>query len=587
MEEADLVDRRFIRYLATTAIAALSLGVAACTAPPPAVEVVKDVPPTPAPISVQIGADYRTAKEPGINDIGGIPPEDLTATPKKGGMVNLNGRDISRFDPCCAQNINVERLVTTLWGNGVVRWDLKCNCPAPDLAESWTVTPDGLTYTFKIRTGVKFHNKPPVNGRAMTIEDVRWSVARNSGFDLGAGKIAQMGSFFKTLKTVEAVDATTLRITLKQVDVNLLRNLMYEYLTVLPKEAADSKGDFEKIESLIGTGPFMPTLVTNIGTNKFEKNPNYWEQGKPHLDGITLLAGADAATTTAAFKAKQLDHLQTGFSSAKAFFGDASIRYYSSKGTAVGTGGYFMNMKKAPFDNLKLRQAFNLAIDRHQIITIAGGPDAAYFFGFLGAWQPWHWSEAKWNTMPGYAKTGPAKDAEIEQGKKLVIEAGYPNGISFKCECGGGAGDEVVLQMLKKVGINMVVDTAASGQNLNEYASYMKDKEAGATSKGGGHIPDFALIGQFLCDGISNMSSICDDEIERLHKAQLKEFDEKKRVELFDKIQQRLFDLMPAATTTRGANYQMSYKYHRGWRNRMYESGPSNGWDAANWWLDK
>jgi ABC-type transport system substrate-binding protein len=448
------------------------------------------------------------------------------------------------------------------------------------------VAQDGLTYTFKIRKGVKFHNKPPVNGRELTPEDVRWSIARNSGFDLPQGKIAQMGSFFKTLKGIE-VKGDTVVITLKQKDVNLLRNLMYEYLVILPKEGADAKGDFEKVENLIGSGPFMPTLITNIGVNKFEKNPNYWESGKPHLDALTLLAGADAATTTAAFKSKQLDHLQTGYSSAKAFFGQNDIRFYNSLGSAVGTGGYFMNMTKKPFDNVKVRQAFNLAIDRHQIIATAGGPQAAYYFGFLGAWQPWMWSQDKWNTMPGYAKSGPDKDKEIEDAKKLLTEAGYPNGFTFKCECGGGAGDEAVLQMLKKVGINMVVDTNASSQNLNEYASYMKDKEVGATSKGGGHTPDFALIGQFLCDGISNMSSICDQQIEDLHKQQIAEFDQKKRIELFDKIQQRLFDLMPSAPTTRGSNFQMSYKYHRGWRNRMYESGPSNGWDAANWWLDK
>ena len=574
-----------MKYLAGAAIIALSLGFAACTAPAPGPEAPVVVPPTPAP-PLQIGADYRTAAEPGIADIGGIPPADLTATPKKGGTLNLNGRDISRFDPCCAQNINVERFVAGLWANGLVRWDLKCNCPAPDLAESWVIAPDGMTYTFKIRQGVKFHNKPPVNGRAVTIEDVRYSIARNSGFELPAGKVAQMGSFFKTLKSIEVVDANTLRITLKQADVNLMRNLMYEYLKVVPKEAA-LNGDFEKLETLIGSGPFMPTLITNVGTNKFEKNPNYWEQGKPYLDGVTLLAGADAATTAAAFKGKQLDYLIQGYSTAKALLNNPEVRYYSTKGIASGTGGYFMNTKKAPFDNLKVRQAFNLAIDRHQQIAIAGGPDAAYFFGFLGAWQPWNWSDAKWNTMPGYAKTGPAKDAEIEQAKKLMAEAGFANGLKVQCECAGGAGDEVVLQMLKKIGIDMVVDTNASSQNLNEYASYMKDKQLGATSKGGGHIPDFALIGQFLCDGVSNMSSTCDEEIERLHKAQLQEFDEKKRIEFFDKIQQRLFDIMPAAVTTRGTSYHMAYKYARGWRNHFYDVGPSNGLDTANWWLDK
>lgn len=574
---------RIVKHLAGAATVVLSLGLAACAgASRPTQEV--EVPPTPAPI--QIGASYKDAVEPGVVNIGGIPPEDLTATPKYGGMVNINGRDISRFDPCCAQNINVERFVSNLWSNGLVRWDLKCNCPAPDLAESWSISPDGLTYTFKIRQGVKFQNRPPVNGRAVTAEDIRWSLARNSGFDIEPGKIAQMGSFFKTLKNIEVVDGSTIRITLKQVDVNLLRNLMYEYLTVLPKEAAIN-GDFEKLETLIGTGPFIPELIANRGVNRFKKNPDYWEKGKPYLDGVTLLAGADANTTVAAFKSKQLDFLIITYSNAKALLGNPEVRYYSTQGTVVGTGGYFMNMKKAPFDNLKVRQAINLAIDRHQLVAIAGGPEATSYFGFLGAWQPWNWSQDKWNTMPGYAKTGPDKDKEIEQAKKLLAEAGYPNGFTFKCECGGGGTDEVVLQMLKKIGVNMIVDTNASSQNLNEYASYMKDKDVGQTSKGGGHIPDFALVGQYLCDGVSNMSNICDEEIERLHKAQIAEFDEKKRIELFDKIQQRLFDLMPVAAITRNTTYHMAYKYVRGWRNHFYDVGPSNGLDTINWWLDK
>ena len=568
-----------LRNTVGAALLALSLVLAACggqmAAPSPAAEVV------PTPPAVQIGTSYKDAAEPCPTCTGGMPAEDLTATPKLGGVVRTMGSGISRFDPCCSRNVNPERVVATLWGNGLVRWDLKCNCPAPDLAESWEVSSDLLTYTFKLRAGVKFHNRPPVNGRALTAEDVRWSIARNSGFQLDSKQIAQMGSFFKTLKDIQVVDPSTVRIVLKSPDVNLLRNLMYEFMTVQAKEAAID-GDFEKLESLIGTGPFMPTIITNVGLNTFVKNPDYWEKGKPYLDGVNYLTGADAATNIAAYQSKQLDWLTVGYPAVRPLLGSAERRYYSSR-NVVGAGGWFMNMTIPPFDNLKVRQAFNLAVDREQLIAATGGPEAQYYFGFLGAWQPWHWSEQKWDTMPGYAK-GAAKEAEREQARKLLAEAGFPNGLSFTCECSSAATDELMLQQVKAVGFNVTIRRVAD--NVQETAAYMKDKQMGSTAKGAGHVPDFAFVGQFLCGSGSNMSSVCDEQLQKLYEQEIAEPDEKKRVALFEQIQQRLFDLMPVAPGIRGVTIQTTYKYVRNWRNGFYQS-LSNGWDVANWWLDK
>lgn len=569
------------RNIAGIALLVLSLGVAACGGAAPA-PVAREEPPTPAPF--QAGTSYKDAKEPGISDIGGIPPEDFTATPKYGGVVNAHGVNLSRIDPYFARTVNAERFIATLWATGLVRWDLKCNCPAPELAESWEISADGLTYNFKLRKGVKFHNRPPVNGREVTVEDIKWSMERATDLGLkNPAKIPNRRTYFLAVKEFQAVDPSTFRITMKQPDVNLLRNLMYEYLVVLPKEA-EIGGDFEKTESLIGAGPFIPEIVQNTGLSRFKKNPDYYVQGKPYLDGITYLAGADAATIVAAYRSKQINWAVLSHQNAKPFFGDPAMRIYSTKGTVVGTGGYFMNMKVKPFDNIKVRQAFNLALDRWQMIDALVGSDGAYPYGFLGNWQPWHWSQDRIKTLPGFAQ-GAAKAPEIEQAKKLLAEAGFPNGLDVICECNPGAQTEIMLQQVKKAGFNVMLNQVSD--NLNETREYMKDKQFTSTAAGAGHVPDYTLVANFLCESLSNMSQICDEEIERLYKAEIAEFDEPKRIELFNKIQQRLQDLMPLAFTHRGISYHLSYKDVRGWRNPAFDVGRGNGWDAINLWLDK
>src|SRR5204862_5190863 len=139
---------------------------------------------------------------------GYMAPADRTATPKRGGTFRANGA-FTRLDPGFPVHALDGRIATRLYGNGLLRMDLKTNAPALDLAEAWEVTPDNLSYTFKLKKGVKFQNLPPVSGRELKAADVKWSFERLSGITRTPGQTSFNYARFDSVKEVQAVDDYT------------------------------------------------------------------------------------------------------------------------------------------------------------------------------------------------------------------------------------------------------------------------------------------------------------------------------------------------------------------------------------------
>ncbi len=202
----------------------------------------------------------------------------------------------------------------------------------------------------------------------------------------------------------------------------------------------------------------------------------------------------------------------------------------------------------------------------------------------LGAWQPWHWSRQKMDSLPGFAK-GEAKKKEVEEAKKLLADAGFANGLTVTCECEDPVQDALMIEQMKRVGVTVKIHDAL--QNIQTATPYMKDKQMAGDQSGGGHTPDFALINAWLCDSPNNMSNLCDSEIESLYKKASAEQDQQKRIDLLDKVQQRLWDIMPMSSLGRFIYYVPAYKYVRGWRNNFYDLGWVHGNDSIGVWLDK
>jgi peptide/nickel transport system substrate-binding protein len=197
-------------------------------------------------------------------------------TPKKGGTLSLRLWDPPHFDHMLiisyktnvALSFTHSRLVKHKAGPGVVPGTFPLE---GDLAESWS-QPNENTYVFKLRRGVRWHNKPPVNGRELTAEDVKYSIERFMTVKGNANAY-----MLKSLDKVEAVDKYTVKFTLKEPFVWFLDMIANPHaVAIVAREVVEKYGDLKKMESVIGTGPWMlDAYRPNLGMS-FVRNPNYF-----------------------------------------------------------------------------------------------------------------------------------------------------------------------------------------------------------------------------------------------------------------------------------------------------------------------
>ncbi len=295
----------------------------------------------------------------------------------------------------------------------------------PELAESWEVSDDGLTYTFKLRPGVLFQEVDGVtyDSREMTADDVVWSWTRYLTEDTTisehpeylsgvAGAQAYLDGKAESVSGFKVIDDLTLEVTLSQPNHRFLADLVSAY--VVPEAALDGLGD--KLSSQpVGTGPFTLERWNRDDQLVLAKNPDYWEQGLPHLDEVRFLNVPEASTGLLQYREDELDLLlDIPTPEIKNVQRDFEGEYHESPGLNVRYWGF--KMDAPPFaDNLKLRQALNHAVDRDLIWNVL--MEGQRRPGDAGVLPP---------EMPAADVEGYTYD--LEQAKQLLAEAGYPNG---------------------------------------------------------------------------------------------------------------------------------------------------------------
>jgi peptide/nickel transport system substrate-binding protein len=176
-------------------------------------------------------------------------------TPKRGGVIRIAEREAPGLDPHLSISFLTHSYMSLAYSqlvrfpNGPEQKSPTDFSILPDLAEKWTVSKDGKIYTFSLRKGVRFHHKPPVNGREVTAEDVKYSLERfmaKSGFR----------ERFEPVQAIDAVDRHTVRITLKEAYAPFLNHLASpSFCAILPREAEDKFKDFNHPDAVIGTAP--------------------------------------------------------------------------------------------------------------------------------------------------------------------------------------------------------------------------------------------------------------------------------------------------------------------------------------------
>jgi peptide/nickel transport system substrate-binding protein len=309
------------------------------------------------------------------------------------------GTTLNQLDPA-KTTIGDEYNYVHLVFNGLTRIDRDLTTK-PDLAVSWTASDDLKVWTFKLREGVKFHH-----GRLMDADDVVATITRI--LDPATGSRARAN--LTMVEKVEALDPLTVRFTLNIPYAGFQDIFGERQLRIVAK---DNTGELST--KPIGTGPFKFKSWAPGDRLEMEKNPDYYEKGLPKLDGVTLRIIPEAAARLAALESGAVDILwNLPYESVDKFKNHPNVRA-DSVATATWDG-VILNNERPPFDNVKIRQALAATIDKEALVELA----------VFGQGAPTHSPIPP--SHPYFSKALPFKKPDIALAKKLLAEAGVPNG---------------------------------------------------------------------------------------------------------------------------------------------------------------
>src|SRR6266550_8930416 len=285
-------------------------------------------------------------------------PSTGTGQPKRGGtLVLARSGEVTNLDPHKVPAFTSARVFELVYSY-LMRLDENLGVQ-PDLAESMpTTSADGKTVTVKLRTGVKFHNGDP-----LTSADVKYTFDRI--IDTKTAAVAR--SFFADVDTITAPDDSTAVFNLKNPNAALIAYMAHPNTGIVSKKIGEANADLSKKETAIGSGPFK--LVEWVPDNfmRFEANKDYYVSGQPYLDGIRINVVPDESNLAAALRTKAADMaIVTDPKVARTLRSETGITLDSKPSLSYNL--LFLNTKRKPFDNLKVRQAVAYTIDRKAII---------------------------------------------------------------------------------------------------------------------------------------------------------------------------------------------------------------------------
>ena len=325
----------------------------------------------------------------------------------------------------------------------------------PGLAQSWVISDDGMTYTFKLAEGVTFHD-----GTTMDAEDVKFSLDRARAEDSANAQKA----LFASIADVEAVDASTVKITLSAPNGSLLFNLAWgDAVIVAPESIENIK------QAPVGTGAFKFANWVQGDNITLEKNADYWGT-RAKLDKVTFKFISDPTAAFAAVMAEDVDVFAGYPAPENVPQFEADPRFQVIVGNTEGETILSTNNKMPPFDNVKVREAMAHAIDRQAII------DGAMF----GLGTPIGTHFAPHN--PDYVDLTAGSAYDPEKAKALLAEAGFAEGFTTTLKLPPPSyarrGGEIIAAQLREVGIQTEITNLEWAQWLEEV---FKGKDFGLT----------------------------------------------------------------------------------------------------------
>jgi peptide/nickel transport system substrate-binding protein len=342
-----------------------------------------------------------------------------TKPPKRGGVLSRASQwDPPLIDPRLTQSVGLFQFAG-LTSSRLVRYAFPDEATGPidltlkgDLAESWQPSSDHRLWTFKLRQGVKWHNVPPLKGRELVAADIKYC------FEAYAKEGVQ-SSNFREIEAMETPDKYTLRVHLNTPNVLFAQNVAESVTVIFPREVLEEDGDLKK--RIIGTGPYILKEHTRKVRIVLQRNPDYYDKGRPYVDEYVILSTPDYATRVAAFRTGQSDFISLASPSEVETIRKtnpaAQVQAFHNTLTPFGLA---LAQDKPPFNDLRVRRAISMAIDRQkQVDTVYEG------HGFPGWGIPYLYFQ---DTPPTAAQLGPYWQYRPAEAKKLLAEAGQGKG---------------------------------------------------------------------------------------------------------------------------------------------------------------
>ena len=482
------------------------------------------------------------------------------AQPKRGGTLIYAGgaagsQDVGgrTFDPDIQTQFAAKNYI--LFYDRLLSYDLRSYKVQPDLAQKWE-QPSQTEYIFHLQPGVKWQNKPPVNGRPLVADDIVWSLERARSDD--------PRFFSRSLLTfidkIEAPDKATVRVTSKGPYASTLTTLSVDNLAVLSKEAFDKFPKPLSAESAVGTGPFVLTNFEVGVSADYQRNPDFWKPGQPYLDGVRTKSFNDLGSAWAAFTAGQVDVTRPPGAEVKNYIDKQGPGYKPEWFADDSIAFQYPNMTKKPMDDPRVSRALRLLVDHDEMRS--GWTDVVYGRGGYGSIFPtalgdWDLSEAEYKQHLEWKQP---KDDAAKEAVSLLNAAGFskdnPLKFTFDSNAGGtdySSGAQLIQAQWKKWS-GGIVDVEIK---LSDSATVQAIRPAGQFTYGFfGHSagmvdPDIWLSSTYRTGGSLNFARFSDPQADAMIDKQRSIFDETQRKALVKQIVLYMIDHGPS---TIGAN---------------------------------
>lgn len=517
-----------------------------------------------------------------------VPPSGApsAAQPKRGGILTrltaTDGVFNQGLDP--HKTGGSEAGLMNLWYQTLVRLHPVTAEVEAELAQKWE-QPTPTEYIFRLAPNILWHDKPPVNGRPLTAQDVAFSLNRARTPE----PLFVNRSLLNQIDKIEAVDTSTVRVTTKVPDVTTLLNLGDLTMHILAPEVVERFDKLTAPEHAIGTGAFILQAMDDTSATTV-RNPRYWKAGLPYLDGVRLVHIPDLQVAYAAFLSGQLDVTQIPGEESKRFLAERGRQYNTGWSPGVNCFLLSPNTSVKPFDDPRVVRAMRLLTDHQEGVTAW----AEVFYGAGTSYTLPHAMES-WDLTPAeYAQIlewKQPKDEAAREALALLSAAGYNRSNPLKFSLlnsnipTGRASAQIVQSQWQRfsqgvVQVDLVLVDNATSRTRQSRGEF---EHSGPIGRGSYWDPDQFLTQTYHSKGSVNFTKWGDPKLDEMIERQRTIFDVTQRKALVREIVKFLIDNAPQ---TNFASRDILNATQPKVRDFIPEPGRQPGWQYERLWFD-